>query len=159
MTFTLTDILAIIAIVVSIISFIYSNHMSKQIANKTLKKEYFDTIFLEFMLKDFPDGIVNRLENIKKSIRDSSIDAEKEIDALEIQAMQCVEKAKPYKYINNDLYLEFYSLMIEVDDLVVETIELYLSEKLDDERYNDITYKLDILGKRIYDMMKDEYMC
>ena len=97
----LGDIIAFIAIIVSIYSVIKSSSVSKLIANKTLHKAYFDNIFFEFMLKTFPQEIMGRIE-----LEQSNVDeACEDIEAI---LMDFLKSAKVYKYIDTDFYSNLY---------------------------------------------------
>lgn len=159
MEITLTDALAGFAILVSILTFLYTNSLTKRITNKTLRKEYFDEIFLDFMLKTFPNKIMSGVETIYEALNDSSISVDDIVDELDEEIISSLEKAKPYKYINESLYESFYALMSEVQDLIYKEFTLYETKKLSTEEYEQIIYALDNLGKQIYEIMKDEYMC
>lgn len=76
MSISLTDILAFFAIVISIRTAKKTNKISKEITNKTFRKEYFDLIFKDFMLETFPITIMEKIAWKDNTVSEEVYDVE-----------------------------------------------------------------------------------
>lgn len=150
---TVSDILSVIAIIISGYSLYKTNKVSKDIANKTLAKEFFEKFFFTFMVEDFPKKIIEPIEMRNGKIAVSGT------DEIETVILETLKKVKPYKYFNADFYMDFYTVMGEVEEHIFQLIEFNSNARLTDEVYESIMTKIDKLSERLYDIMKQEYMC
>lgn len=148
---SLSDVLSIVAIIVSVISIYKASSVSKEITNKTLRKEYFDKIFSNFMLKDFPQKIMGILE--LESLEDS--EGFYEIDSI---IMSIMKECKVYKYMNQDFYLSFYQEIMKLEDKIYEYYDA--KEKgLSADEYEKIMLDIEEIAKNIYELLRTEYEC
>lgn len=148
---SLSDVLSIVAIIVSVISIYKASSVSKEITNKTLRKEYFDKIFSNFMLKDFPQKIMGSLE--LESLEDS--EGFYEIDSI---IMSIMKECKVYKYMNQDFYLSFYQEIMKLEDKIYEYYDAKEKGFSADE-YEKIMLDIEEIAKNIYELLRTEYEC
>lgn len=148
----LSDLLASVAIVISIITLWRTNKASREIANKELSKIYFDEIFLEFLLNTFPKKIMGCAELMDGKLK-------KEIHNVDKVIMDSIKCAKPYEYINHDFYIQFCTYMGKLEEHFYQLIELEEKTQLHDAQFEGIRNLLDELAKEIYDFMRQEYSC
>lgn len=148
---SLSDVLSIVAIIVSVISIYKASSVSKEITNKTLRKEYFDKIFSNFMLKDFPQKIMGILE--LESLEDS--EGFYEIDSI---IMSIMKECKVYKYMNQDFYLSFYQEIMKLEDKIYEYYDAKEKGFSADE-YEKIMLDIEEIAKNIYELLRTEYEC
>lgn len=147
-----SDILAALAIVCSLYTFYRTNKMTKKIANKTLAKEFFEAVFLEFMIKTLPEKILLPLEMKNGAIQATAEEIEQTI-------MDILGKANPYRYFNSQLYQDFYVAMSELEECIFKLIQSQTSGNLTDSLYERVRGDIDSLCEGIYDMLKKEFMC
>ena len=109
---SLTDILATIAIIISIISLVTSVY----IENKKLKREsdakFFQDIYYSYMKKIIPKA-------------ESSIDFDREnnkitgINGMVDLLLDLREQSMPYKYIDNTFYDKFINFLVNTEDFYI----------------------------------------
>ena len=109
---SLTDILATIAIIISIISLVTSVY----IENKKLKREsdakFFQDIYYSYMKKIIPEA-------------ESSIDFDREnnkitgINGMVDLLLDLREQSMPYKYIDKTFYDKFINFLVNTEDFYI----------------------------------------
>lgn len=150
MSISLTDILAFFAIVISIITAKKTNKISKEITNKTFRKEYFDLIFKEFMLETFPVTIMEKL-----AWKDNTVS--KEVYDVEAIIMNFLKKANAYRYIDLDFFQEIYQYLSLLDEYIIDLICIRESSIPSQEEYENIRFNIDELADKLYSSLKHQY--
>lgn len=148
---TLSDALSLLAIGVSIYAVVNTNSVSKHIANKTLQKEYFDKIFFDFMLKTFPQEIMEKIE--------IETDSDVACDEIEKNIVTFLKEAKVYKYINQDFYSNLYAEISKLEDLIFTFFNEKAEQNMSRARYDELLYQIDSNANELYVLLKKEYEC
>ena len=147
-----SDIIALMAILISFFSAWRANEISKNIANKSFQKDYFDEVFREFMLEKFPVDIMEKLEWQGDCVTE-------EIYQIEGILLQFLKKIQAYKYINQDFFLTVYEKTSIIEDCVYELGNLKESKELTQEKYEEIRYRIDSIAYELYSALMDVYVC
>lgn len=143
---TLSDVLSLLAIGVSIYAVVNTNSVSKHIANKTLQKEYFDKIFFDFMLKTFPQEIMEKIE--------IETDSDVACDEIEKNIVTFLKEAKVYKYINQDFYSNLYAEISKLEDLIFTFFNEKAEQNMSRARYDELLYQIDSNANELYVLLK-----
>lgn len=117
MVVELSDVLAAIAIVVSVLSFKRGESTSKKINEMNLESGFFEFIFKEKMTKDIP-AIMNSLKT------DDAEAFSKRIETLDDVFVGIIEKAGFYKFFAPKFYNLLYKKIIEIDDFIMQSISM-----------------------------------
>lgn len=144
------NIISIVSVVVSFLIMLRTNNISKNIANKTLKKAYFDDIFEEILIKEIPE-FMRQIDSKKDSNGKEIDDLESFLDEF---LEKITEKVEPIKYMNENLYLQIFFKIGEIEECVLNLIE-----KNDDESYQNEMHNMDKIMKELYQLLEKEYTC
>ena len=147
-----SDILSIIAIIFSICTAKQTDKLSKEITNKTLKKDYFDEIFKDFMLKTFPVEIMEKIKWKETSVSN-------EVYEVEPIIMGFLKKANAYRYLDLSFFQELYQKLSLLDECIFELIDMRENEKLTQQNYEIVRTKIDNLAEELYQLLKEQYEC
>ncbi len=104
---------SVLAILLSIASLIYTNHISKKQTKLKMKENYYQPVFQEMLLVTFPNVFTSFID-IKNNIvyTEASNDFEKAIGEFR-------KKIKFLQFIDITVYNNIDSLLVKIDDDIV----------------------------------------
>lgn len=112
--FEITQVVTnVLAIILSIASLIYTNHISKKQTKLKMKENYYQPVFQEMLLVTFPNVFTSFID-IKNNIvyTEASNDFEKAIGEFR-------KKIKFLQFIDITVYNNIDSLLVKIDDDIV----------------------------------------
>jgi len=146
----LAEILAGFAILISIYTAGRTDRISKEITNKSFRKEYFDAVFRDFMLETFPIIIIEKIKWKDNTVNKEIYDVEKII-------MDFLKKINAYRYIDLLFFQEVYKYITLLDEYIIELIGIRESAHPSQEEYEDIRFKIDKLAEHLYKELRKQY--
>lgn len=137
----LSDIIAIIALIVSLVTAFYGFCQSSKLNKINLKATIFESIFWKLLFEEYLD--------LFNKINEWNIE-EEELDELEEFIIKLKYKLDIYKNVNKKFYSNSIMLLKELDDLVVTYGDNKVSE--------NVPKKMCIVLKKIYSSFLEEYL-
>lgn len=125
-------IISIVAIVISIISLIYTNNISKKQTQLKMKENYYQPVFQDMLINIFPQVFTNFIDIKNNAVYiEASTEFEKAIGDFR-------KKVKFLQFIDLDIYNKIDKLLIDID----ENIVLLCSNRDNKEEKIQKTHKL-----------------
>lgn len=137
----LSDIVAIIALIVSLITAFYGFCQSSKLNKINLKATIFESIFWKLLFEEYLD--------LFNKINEWNIE-EEELDELENFIINLKYKLDIYKNVNKKFYSNSIILLKELDDLVVT----YNNNKFSE----NVSKKMCTALEKIYNSFLEEYL-
>lgn len=141
----ISSILAMVAIIVSIITWRRDSKLNKSIAEKTLNQKFFEEIFFEYIVFKIPQVLI-KLEY-------SSGDTNLECEELECIVLEILDKAMFYKYFDSDFYEKIKYILLEVDEKLVFALDNNISRA----QFENYKSKISELINKLYIILKSYY--
>lgn len=137
----LSDIIAIIALIVSLVTAFYGFRQSSKLNKINLKATIFESIFWKLLFEEYLD--------LFNKINEWNI-GEEELDELENFIIKLKYKLDIYKNVSKKFYSNSIILLKELDDLVVTYDDNKVSE--------NISKKMCTVLEKIYNSFLEEYL-
>lgn len=137
----ISDILSGIAIIISILSAVFSWIITKKINKVNLHSIFFNHLFLVFLTEELPKAI-EKAYSFKKE----------DIDTLEQLVILLYFKIKIYQYIDEEFYKKVEEKLLILDDYLVELPNHKI--KKNETKKGELDFKV----KALYRIFMDKYL-
>lgn len=141
----ISSVLAIVAIIVSIMTWKRDSKLNKNIAEKTLNQKFFEEIFFEYIVAKIPQVLI-KLEY-------SNGNTNLECEELESIILEILDKAMFYKYFDSDFYEKIKVILLEIDEKLVFALDNSISRA----QFENYKSKISDLINKLYKTLKDYY--
>ena len=137
-------VVSIIALIISLISPIYSYIMSKKVNDINLKSEYIKDTYKEFLTKRIPEA------RRYVSFNDNTLTG---IGKLQNELIELRRALYFYKYSENDFYMDIKIKIQTLEDFVVNNEGC----KFDDAEIENMQRQIEEMLTDIYESMNNKY--
>lgn len=141
----LSDILAFIAIIVSIIVYFRGERINKGINKHNSNQKFFEKIYFDYMIHKIPSAW-NQFDQSSGLLEEPGDNLNKVINEM-------LDQSLFYKFFNRTFYNDLSKILIELDDLLVDSG----NHKGDKLIYQDYKDRVNGLINKLYSKLKEQY--